>query len=207
MTAAWMVGGTVGVLASTNLVAWWPARIPVRTRPALVRLRPGIDVDEWLAKTKKTIPHLFTVNKREPGAELLGLGRVSGIPMALASVLAVLAAGALIHALLTSIRRRRRDLAVLKTLGFVGTQVRSAIRWQAITMTAVALIVAMPAGIAVGRWLWLLFAGDIGVVPEALIPAFAFVVVPVALLLAIVLAAAPARSAARTQPALVLRSE
>ena len=175
--------------------------------PALVRLKRGVDLDGWLAKTKKVVPGLFVVNKREPGAELLSLGRVSGLPMALAGILAVLAAGALIHALLTSIRRRRRELAILKTLGFVGSQVRTAIRWQSITMTAVAVVVAVPIGIAAGRWLWLLFAQDIGVIPEALVPAIAFGVAPLALVLAVTIGALPARAAARTKPALVLRTE
>ena len=78
--------------------------------------------------------------------------------MALAGLLATLALGTLAHALLTSIRRRRRELAVLKTLGFVGGQVRSAVRWQSLTMTGIAAVVGVPAGIASGRWLWLLFA-------------------------------------------------
>ena len=65
----------------------------------------------------------------------------------------------------------------------------------------------MPVGIAAGRWLWLLFARDIGVIPVALTPAFAFVVGPAALLLAALMAALPARAAAKTQPALVLRTE
>jgi putative ABC transport system permease protein len=175
--------------------------------PALVRLKPGIELDGWLEATKKAVPGLFVINKREPGAELLSLGRVSGLPMALAGILAVLAAGALIHALVTSIRRRRREFAVLKTLGFVGSQVRSAIRWQSMTMTAVAVIVAVPAGIVTGRWLWLLFARDIGVIPEALIPGLAFAVAPFALILAAVIGVLPARAAARTQAAVVLRTE
>jgi hypothetical protein len=175
--------------------------------PALVRLRPGVNLENWLAGYKEKIRDLFTINKREPGAELLSLGRVSGLPMALAGILGVLAAGALAHALLTSIRRRRRELAILKTLGFVGGQVRGAVRWQSLTMTIVAIVVGLPVGIVAGRLLWLLFAGDIGVIPEALIPAVAFIVAPAALLLAVLLASLPARSAARTQPALVLRTE
>jgi putative ABC transport system permease protein len=175
--------------------------------PALVRLKPGVDLDRWLDSTRKSLPGLFVINKREPGAELLSLSRVSGLPMVLAGILALLAAGALIHALLTSIRMRRRDLAVLKTLGFVGSQVRSAIRWQSITMTAVAVVVATPAGLAAGRWLWLPFARDIGVIPEALIPALAFAVAPLALALAAAIGALPARAAARAQAAVVLRTE
>jgi predicted lysophospholipase L1 biosynthesis ABC-type transport system permease subunit len=175
--------------------------------PALVRLRPGVNLDRWLAGYKKPIRDLFTINKRKAGAELLSLGRVSGLPMALAGILAVLAAGALAHALITSIRRRRKELAILKTLGFVGGQVRSAVRWQSLTMTMVALVVGLPVGVVAGRWLWLLFASDIGVVPEALVPAVALAVAPAALLLAVLLASLPARSAARTQPAMVLRTE
>ena len=70
----------------------------------------------------------------------------------LAGLLALLAAAALAHLLVTSVRRRRRDLAILKSLGFVRGQVSAAVAWQATTVALLALAVGLPLGVALGRW-------------------------------------------------------
>ena len=109
---------------------------------------------------------------------------------------------------MTGIRRRRRDLAILKTLGFVRGQIRGAVAWQATTLTAFALVIGLPVGIGVGRWSWGLFADQLGVFPTPVVPLFPILMaVPSALLLANLIAVLPSRSAARTHPALLLRNE
>jgi ABC-type lipoprotein release transport system permease subunit len=66
----------------------------------------------------------------------------------------------------------------------------------------------VPLGIALGRWLWILFAGAIDAVPLPTVPAGQVVFVTVgALALANLVAALPGRRAARTPAALVLRTE
>ncbi len=82
-------------------------------------------------------------------------------------------------------------------------QVRSAVGWQAGTLTAVALGLGIPAGILCGR----LFAGQLGIEPVVVLPVILVLVVPAALVLAVAVAAVPGESAARTQPAEILRSE
>jgi putative ABC transport system permease protein len=110
--------------------------------------------------------------------------------------------------LASSTRRRRRDLAILKTLGFTRRQVRHAIAWQATTIAAIALLIGLPAGIAAGRWAWRVFAAQLGVLPEPAIPLATIVIaIPAAMALANLIAAIPGRAAARTQPATVLRTE
>jgi hypothetical protein len=65
-----------------------------------------------------------------------------------------------------------------------------------------------PIRIALGRWGWRLFADQLGVLPAPIVPTVAVLIaVPSALILANVIAAIPGRAAARTQAALVLRSE
>jgi len=106
------------------------------------------------------------------------------------------------------VRRRRRDLAILKTLGFSRTQVTAAVLWQAATLAVLALLVGVPLGVAVGRWLWVFFATQLGVVVEPRIPVVAvLLVLPAAIALAALVAAIPARVASLTKPALVLRTE
>lgn len=150
----------------------------------------------------------YGVGSAQPPAGVADFGRVDTLPAVLAALLVVVAAGTLAHTLLTAVRRRRRDLAILKTLGFVRGQVEAAVAWQATTLVAVALLFGLPVGLAAGRWAWRGFAGELGIVPQPVVPMVSvLLVVPAALLVANVLAALPGRSAAGTRPALVLRSE
>jgi FtsX-like permease family len=133
---------------------------------------------------------------------------VQGLPALAAALLAAAAAGMLAHALVTSVRHRRRELAILKTLGFVRRQVLAAVAWQASIIAAIALLVGLPLGVGAGRFAWNVFAEGLGVLPEVVVPvAETLLVVPATLLLANLIAAIPGRMAARTRPALALRAE
>jgi putative ABC transport system permease protein len=133
---------------------------------------------------------------------------VRSTPLLLAGVLAVLGAGVLAHLLVTSIRSRRREFAVLKTLGFTRRQLAVTVACLATTLAGLALVVGIPLGLVAGRWTWRSFADDLGISGVASVPLSALLVlVALALVLANVIAALPARSAARTHPATVLRSE
>ena len=106
------------------------------------------------------------------------------------------------------VRRRRRDLGILKTIGFVRGQVAATVAWQATTLAVVALLVGLPLGVAAGRWAWLLVNQGLGSLADPVTPAIALVVaVPATVLVANLVAALPARAAAATRPAVVLRSE
>jgi putative ABC transport system permease protein len=126
----------------------------------------------------------------------------------LASLLAVLGFGVLVHLLVTSVRGRRRTLAVLKTLGFTRRQIAATVSAQATTLVTIALLAGVPVGLVVGRWTWSRFADDLGVVAGVVIPGAALLVVVVTVLVIGNLAAVlPARSAARTPAGVVLRTE
>jgi hypothetical protein len=94
------------------------------------------------------------------------LEQVDRIPTVLALLLAVLGALAVGHLLMASARRRRRDLAVLKTLGFTRRQVMTTVVWQAVTVAAFGIVVGAAFGIAAGSWLWRTTAEDVGVVAD-----------------------------------------
>jgi hypothetical protein len=141
-------------------------------------------------------------------AEIQNYRTLGATPAVLAGGLALGALLALGLTLVASVRRRRHDLALLKTLGFTGRQLASAVAWQATVVVLLGLVVGIPVGIALGRWLWLLFASEIYVVPQATVPVLSLVYVGVvALLLANLIAALPGRVAARTRTALALRAE
>jgi len=106
------------------------------------------------------------------------------------------------------VRRRRRDLALLKTLGFTRRQLLAAVAWQASVAAAVGIVVGVPLGIVSGRWLWTLFAREIFAVPDASVPVGQIgIVVLGALVLATLVAVPSGLAAARTRTSLLLRAE
>ena len=140
-------------------------------------------------------------------AEIVNYQSTGATPVILAAGLAVGAVVALALTLIASVRRRRRDLALLKTLGFTSRQLSATIAWQASVIALVATAIGVPIGIAAGRQLWTLFARNIDAVPQPTVPASVILVAIGTLILVNLVAAIPARIAARTPAALALRSE
>ena len=123
-------------------------------------------------------------------------------------MLALLAIGVVANLLVTSIRRRRHDLAILKTLGVGRRGISATVGWQATTLVGVALLVGLPIGIAIGREIWSVFADGLGIPRDPRTPMVAVVLaIPIALVIGNVIAAIPAFFAGRTAPAQILRTE
>jgi hypothetical protein len=141
-------------------------------------------------------------------AEIVNYKTIGLTPTFLVSGLALGAIVALALTLLASVRQRRRDLALLKTIGFVRRQLAAAVAWQATVAAVVGMVVGIPLGLVTGRWLWDLFARQIYAVPYPTVSVVSVILVALGtLVLANVVAAVPARNAARTPTALMLRSE
>lgn len=136
------------------------------------------------------------------------LRRVRSVPLLLSAALAALAAATLAHGLSGSLRSRRRELAVLKTLGFRRHQVASTVLWHSGAVAVTALVVGTPLGLAAGRRAWSAYA-DTLYAPAAPVTSLVVVVAVVTAALAIsgAVATPPAVAAARIRPAAVLRSE
>jgi len=134
--------------------------------------------------------------------------QMGGQPLALAVGLAAAAVLSLALTVLSLVRRRRRELALLKALGMTRGQVRGVIAWQTTLMLLIAVAIGGPLGIACGRLAWHAFAGSLGIVPIVEVPVAALIGGLAALVLAgNLLAALPAAVAARTRPGSVLRTE
>jgi ABC-type lipoprotein release transport system permease subunit len=141
-------------------------------------------------------------------AQIINYGSLGSTPVVLGSALAVGAVVAMGLTLITSVRRRRRDLALLKILGFTRRQVAAAITWQSSVATAIGTVIGVPLGVVLGRFLWDLFAHEIYAVPSPDVPILSVALIVVsALVLANIVAAIPGRVAARTPTALLLRAE
>jgi ABC-type antimicrobial peptide transport system permease subunit len=110
------------------------------------------------------------------------------------------------HLLVVSVARRRRELSLLKVLGFARRQVAGTVGWQATTLAVAGLVAGMPLGLAAGQVLWRAFAVSFGVVAVPVAPPGLLAVVAAAILLAaLLLAAGPAIAAARGRPGPALR--
>ena len=184
-------------------------RSGVTTTAALSSLHRIADaVNKAVANDPQAYGDSFVVLGVQRPAEIANYQSTGASPGILAAGLAVGAVVALGLTLGASVRRRRRDIALLKTLGFTSRQLAVAVAWQASVAAIVGIILGVPVGIALGRWLWDLFARSIYAVPLPTVPALEVVLVALgALVLANLVAAVPGQMAARTPTALILRAE
>lgn len=140
--------------------------------------------------------------------DVSNLRELASLPFVVAAALAVLAVGAVVHALVTGVRRRNRELAVLGALGFDDRQLGRVVRWQALTIVTIGLVAGIPLGLAAGRWVWSTIASNTGLAGDPSFPVlWLFAAAAAALVLAAVVAALPAHLAARIPLASTLRSE
>jgi len=187
-----------------------------------VRMRAGVSATagrEDMQRIANAANRVFAGDKNAEGnsVEVLGVLRpvqivnyrsIGSTPIFLAAGLALGAVLALGLMLASSVRRRRRDLALLKTLGFTHRQLASAVAWQATTTALIGVVVGLPFGVVIGRQLWTLFARSIYAVPDPTVPLLSVIMVGVGtVVFANLVAVLPGRNAARTPAALALRAE
>jgi hypothetical protein len=187
-----------------------------------VRMRAGVSASagrEDMQRIANAANRVFAGDKNAQGnsVEVLGVLRpvqivnyrsIGSTPIFLAAGLALGAVLALGLTLTSSVRRRRRDFALLKTFGFTHRQLASTIAWQATTTALIGVVVGLPLGVVIGRELWTLFARSIYAVPDPTVPLLSVIMVGVGtIVFANLVAVLPGHSAARTPAALALRTE
>jgi hypothetical protein len=176
----------------------------------IVSFRPGTSVTDDIAALAHRLDAAgpFAVDAASTPADLVNFGQIEDLPLLLGLALGAAALLTLAHLLLTLVRRRRRDLAVLRVLGLTARQVRGIVSSMAVTVALAALAVGVPVGIACGRLAWELFAGQLGIEPVSAVPAIpVLVLVGCGLVLALAIAAIPGICASRDRCATVLRAE
>jgi ABC-type lipoprotein release transport system permease subunit len=183
-------------------------------RIELVAVRPGLNTGAVSASlataVHKAVPAAegLTFDKPDPLTELAVLRQVQSMPIVLGCFLALLAIGAVGHALATAVRRRSLDIAVLRALGMTRWQSRGIVVTQASTLAIVGLVFGIPLGLALGRMLWRVVADYTPVQYAPPMALLALMLIgPAALLLANLLAAWPGHQAARLRIGHVLRTE
>lgn len=177
-----------------------------------VTLRGGTDKDAFIAGLGLLAN--WSVDFEPPlilpdsvrSAEIINVAELRSAPLILIRLLGLALFGGFALSIVVSVRDRQRELAILRVLGFRDSNLRSSVRWQAAMMMSVGLVVGVPLGVLVGRTAWRAFADQLGVVPRASVPMWVLIATIVAsMLLAMIAAIVPARSATRTTSGLVLR--
>jgi len=200
------------------------AKDPNLNGPELVfvRLRAGVSAaqghanalhivtaaDQTFAADPNGQGNVVAVRGVQRPAQIVDYHSVGSTPVFLAAALALGAVAALALTLVASVRRRRRDLALLEALGFTPRQLARVVAWQATVTALVGVVVGVPLGILIGRQLWTLFARSINAVPDPTVPTVSVLLVVLgSLIFANLVATIPGRIAARTSTALALRAE
>jgi ABC-type lipoprotein release transport system permease subunit len=133
---------------------------------------------------------------------------IGPVPWYLAAMLATLGAVGLMHSSLVTGRRRARELAVTRALGFTPGQAAAAVRWLGLATATAGLVLGLAAGVLVGHLVWRNLADNVAVVVEVSLPPWA-PLVAIAGVIVITLAATawPAARTRRARPAEHLRTE
>ena len=93
-------------------------------------------------------------------------------------------------------------------MGFTHRQIAASVAWQSSVAAVAGVVLGVPFGIALGRWLWTLFADGISAVPHPTVPVLSVALVAVgAIAFANLVALLPGRVAARTRTSLLLQAE
>ena len=177
-----------------------------------VRFRADVDRAAALRRLEQLAPSdnpgRTSFSLPEPPAEVDKLRQVESLPIVLALFLAALGALAMGHALIVAVRRRARDFAVLRALGFRQRDVRRSVAYEASALALVGACIGVPLGVLLGRYAWSRVADSVGVrIVDRVPPAALLTIVPCVIVVAVVLAVIPGRRAARQHPSAILRTE
>jgi putative ABC transport system permease protein len=138
---------------------------------------------------------------------LINFGEAVNFPLIFGAILAVFGAATLLHLLVVSVSQRRREVGLLKVVGFVNGQVASTVAWQATTLAVAGIVIGVPTGVVVGGTIWRAFANNLGAVPVSVVPVWLIaLLVAGVLVVANLIAVAPALVATRSKPRDLLRT-
>jgi hypothetical protein len=180
---------------------------------AQIALRPGVDPEMVIPRLSQAAGAALgteSVSLERPGPLLAvaQLRDVRMLPVLLGGFLALLAVGAVGHALATAVRQRRNEVAVLRALGMTRWQSRGVVLTHASVLAVIGLAFGIPLGLVLGRTMWRVVAESTPLLYVAPVAVAALVLIaPLALLIANLLALPPGQHAARLRIGHTLRAE
>jgi predicted lysophospholipase L1 biosynthesis ABC-type transport system permease subunit len=166
----------------------------------LVRTTPGPQGTAALAALSRDYPS--QVSFPHPPTDLVNFGEAVNFPLIFGLIVVLFGVATLLNMLLSSLNRRRQEMGLLKSLGFVRHQIALWVSWQTTTVAAVGIVLGVPLGIAAGRLVWNAFASNLGVVAVPVVTAWVVAAIAVGtLVVANLLAVGPALVASRARAA------
>ncbi|QWL29406.1 ABC transporter permease [Rathayibacter toxicus] len=195
--------GQVARLATANAI-----RHPVRSARAVIGLAIGVTLVTMFAVGIATV--FGALNPLASGIDEshdVLVEQVISVSTAIASVLlgfsVVLAAVGMVNTLSLSVMQRRRELGLLRSLGFTGSQVRALVILEAAQMIITATLIGLVLGVLYGWSGAVSLLGSlpgVGVVPPTIPVPILVSVLLVATVITVVSAVLPARRATRVSP-------
>jgi hypothetical protein len=189
------------------------ARYKFKFHLAALSLRPGIALGPGMQAVNAAVATVkgaqgLDFSPPQPDTTVVILQDLSVLPTALGGFLALLAVGAVGYALTTAVRRRGRELAVLRALGLTGRQSRLVIVTQATVLAVAGIAAGIPLGLVVARVVWRVVANFVPLAYQPPLAPWALILItPATLLTANLLAVWPGWRAARLRAAQVLRTQ
>ena len=210
-----LVGRLLGRGAAARLAAENAVRYPGRSSRTTIGLVIGITLVTMFAVALQGYTDIITRAQQNDPGYYSGIDTVFVITIVVFSILmgfsAVIAAVGMVNNLSLSVLQRRRELGLLRALGFTGRQVRAMITAESAQLTAASVAVGLLLGILYGWAGVQSMFGSITGAPGLALPAlplpFLAGVVVLAALLTLAAAVGPSRRATRVPPVVALAVE
>jgi hypothetical protein len=163
--------GALGVTA--RFPAFDPTNPDGRYNYLLMRFDPGT-ATQTVGKMRKVLAEQgcdasCLITDSRP-AEIDGYRNVRRLPLAIGVVLVLLLIATLTHVLVSTMRRRSGDLAIMRALGCTRRNLASILRWQSVVLTAAAVVIGIPLGLIANHLAWRAFSSQLGIAPGTVAP-------------------------------------
>jgi hypothetical protein len=199
------VGSVIDLEGFDDLCADQLTAVIDQQRGAVVRLHDDRDLEAFASDLDAL--GIFYEPSSRPGS-VTSLRDIADVPMIVAAIAALMGAAAIAYGLALTVRRRREDLAILRSLGLTASQTGSVMTWQATVVAMLSIVLGLPIGIGVGRAIWSSVAGRSNLIVRPEVPPLVLFGLAIgALVIALATSVLPNRRARRLQPARVLRGE
>ena len=173
-------------------------------REAIVRYADGVDVDAAV----EALGEELEVERIEPPIRIRDLAQVRRLPLILAAAAGLLGVVLLGHALVVTVRRRGRDLALLRALGARPGQTAVSVLVMTVIIVVAGVVLGIPLGFFLANLAWRAVADSLFVATDLAVPiVVTLLCLPVALLAGLLAAAVPTYRASRLEVAEQLRRE
>ena len=175
----------------------------------LVRFTLARDVDraKALSEIRGQVAPLQFLPAQAP-TTITSFGRTNNLPAIVATVMAAVATATLAHAMVTSVRRRQREFAILESIGLVRRQRSIIVLASAVTFACATAVIGIPIGVAAGRSAWKSIAHALGIPAHPITsPGQLALIVVGVFAITVLIAILPAAVTRHWRAAQVLRSE